>query len=111
MYSLDEINICAKNEAFVQSCKNGNKEIVMWLYSLGGINIHAENNEAFKQSCKNNKIHIAKWLSSIYPNYCVKTSNNKIINWYIRNSFDDAFDNILKLNYKKCIKILKIKFL
>lgn len=37
----------------------------MWLYSLGGVDIHARNDFAFRSSCVNNKLNISKWLYSL----------------------------------------------
>ena len=68
------------------SCLNGHIEIAKWLYSFGGVNIHANNDDAFRWSCDNGNIEIAKWLYSlggvnIHANndYVFKYSNRKCI--------------------------------
>ena len=52
-------------DAFRYSCDYGNIEIAKWLYSLGNVNIHANNDYAFRYSCDNGHIEIAKWLYSL----------------------------------------------
>ncbi len=39
-HHIDQIH--GNNRVFRESCQNGQKEIIEWLYSLGNINIHAK---------------------------------------------------------------------
>ena len=68
MYIINEIyykNMYQLMSTFVDACKNGDIEKAKKMYSLGNINIHADNEDAFKCSCTNGHIEVAKWLYSL----------------------------------------------
>ena len=48
-YSKDLI--IKANNGFQWNCENGHLTVAKWLYSLGGVNIHANNESAFQWSC------------------------------------------------------------
>ena len=50
---------------FENICENGNLEIAQWLYSLGTIDIHANNDFPFRFACKYGHTEIVKWLHSL----------------------------------------------
>ena len=45
--------------------KNDHITVAKWLYSLGEVNIHADNEYAFRWSCKMDRLTVAKWLYSL----------------------------------------------
>ncbi len=55
-------NYMKNNTDFIQACKYGNLEIVIFLYSLGGVDIHANDDEAFKVVCTNGHLEILQRL-------------------------------------------------
>ena len=52
-------------KGFIWNCENGHINVAQWLYSLGDINIHANNEHAFRGSCMNGHINVAQWLWSL----------------------------------------------
>jgi hypothetical protein len=54
-----------KNEAFHYACESNHETITKWLYSLGGVDIHAANDYAFRSTCFFGHESIAKWLYSL----------------------------------------------
>lgn len=70
IYSLDTFDDLTKNKIFIACCKNGKLtnnyiDIILWLYSTGGIDIHVRNEELFRISCCKNDILLAKTLYSL----------------------------------------------
>jgi diacylglycerol kinase len=66
---LDELTKIFKKDDYIDSYflnarQTGHLEIAKWLYSLGGVDIHAENEDAFRNACLNGYLEIAKWLYS-----------------------------------------------
>ena len=53
------------NKGFQWNCGKGNLIVAQWLYSLGGVDIHADNEYAFRWSCRNGHLIVAKWLYSL----------------------------------------------
>ena len=49
------------NKGFNYNCKNGHLTVAKWLYSLGGVNIHADDEYAFRQSNEN----VLNWLNTL----------------------------------------------
>ena len=62
-YSKDLLDK-AKN-GFIWNCKRGHLTVTKWLYSIGDVNIHADNESAFRWSCEKGHLTVAKWLYSI----------------------------------------------
>ena len=46
-------------KGFIWNCEKGHINIARWLFSLGGVNIHADNEYAFRKSDSD----ILKWLN------------------------------------------------
>ncbi len=59
------LNTKWNNDYFQCVCQNGHLEVAKWLYSLGGVNIHASNDYAFIYSCGNGHLEVVKWLKTI----------------------------------------------
>ena len=53
------------SKGFITCCENGHLETAKWLFSLGNINIHAQDEFAFMWSCKNGHLETAKWSSRL----------------------------------------------
>jgi len=60
-----------KNIAFRWSCKHGYLNIAKWLYSLGGVDLHADDDHVFKCCSR------VQWLYSLEKN--IQAQNGKII--------------------------------
>jgi hypothetical protein len=54
-----------KTEAFCSACKSNHEAIAKWLYSLGGVDIHAYGEFAFRNTCLSGYESIAKWIYSL----------------------------------------------
>jgi len=68
--NLDELIAVYKrdehiNSYFSESCKNGHLEMAQWLYSFGGVDIHANNEKAFRFACYRGHLEVAQWLYSL----------------------------------------------
>ncbi len=50
---------------FIQTCGYGRLNFTIFLYSLGGINIHVNNDEPFVKSCENGHLEIAQRLYKV----------------------------------------------
>ena len=61
--------IHSNDKAFSGSCSYGHLETAKWLYSLGGIDIHADNDFAILKSHEYNQLEVIKWLCSICDKY------------------------------------------
>ena len=62
-YSKDLLAKAKKG--FTWNCKNGHLTVAKWLYSRGGVNIHANEENAFRLSCEYGHLTVAKWLYSL----------------------------------------------
>ena len=72
-------------KGFIWNCEKGHLDVVKWLFSLGGVNIHANGEYAFRLSCENGHMDVAKWLFSLGANipkniYCDNDDINAWIN-------------------------------
>jgi hypothetical protein len=54
-----------KDAIFIELCYNGHLSTAQWLYSLGDVNIHAEEEGAFRLACSNDGLLVAQWLYSL----------------------------------------------
>ena len=50
------------------NCENGHMDVAKRIFSLGGVNIHADDEYAFYWSRINGHMEIAKWLVSLGAN-------------------------------------------
>ncbi len=67
LYSVNDktnTELCLQN-AFMCCCHNGRIDVAKWLYSLGVIDIHADEDTSFDGSCYNGHLEIAQWLYSM----------------------------------------------
>lgn len=65
-----KIDIYQKNDfVFQGACQNGclneTLDVVIWLYSLGGINVEKLSEELFTNALNKNKYHLVKWLYNL----------------------------------------------
>jgi hypothetical protein len=51
-------------EAFLIACSSNSLDMVLWIQSLGGVDIMAVALDAFVTACKHNALEVAKWLFS-----------------------------------------------
>ena len=61
--------------------KNGTLEAVHQLYSLGNVDIHANDDLAFRSSCGGSEFYGAKWLCELCNGYTILVENDKIIEY------------------------------
>ena len=54
-----------KQDAFQLACRKGNLELAEWFYSLGDIDIHADNELALCMARRNGHLNVVRWLESI----------------------------------------------
>ena len=66
---------------FASCCENGTLEAVHQLYSLGNVDIHANDDLAFRSSCGGSEYHDAKWLCELCNGYTILVENDKIIEY------------------------------
>ena len=78
LYSVYNITKNTKEYAFMNSCEDNRITTAKWLYSLGGINIRANNDRAFKASCSFRYKDIAEWLCTLYTGYHITITDYKI---------------------------------
>ena len=69
------------NCVFASFCENGTWEAVHQLYSLGNVDIHANDDLAFRSSCGGSEYHGAKWLCELCNGYTILVENDKIIEY------------------------------
>ena len=70
----DRINIHATNErAFRLSCRNGHLTVAQWLYSLGGINNHA--NRIYLLGISGKKIYLSRFYDKQILTWLQKLKN------------------------------------
>jgi hypothetical protein len=55
------ISHCQNHLPFIYAC-GSNFDLAQWIYSLGDVNIHAQNDYAFRNACCEGHIEIAHWL-------------------------------------------------
>jgi hypothetical protein len=48
-----------------EQCKQGNLNVVQWIYSLGDMNIHVKNESPFRIACFNGHLKMAQWIYSL----------------------------------------------
>jgi hypothetical protein len=65
LYSLGGISSVDFGFIFQVICYRGYIEMAKWLHSLGRIDIHADDDSAFLWSCAGGCVEIAKWLHSL----------------------------------------------
>ena len=63
-WSLPREN-CNIQMTFRLACSKGHLQTAQWLYSLGNVDIHAENEYAFRFACSNGHLEVAQWLYSL----------------------------------------------
>ena len=74
-------------KGFGWNCKYGHINVAQLLYSLGGVNIRADDDSAFRWSCLNGHINVAQWLYSLGVDihadndYAFKHSPKHILDW------------------------------
>ena len=66
---------------FASCCENGTLEAVHELYSLGNVDIHANDDLAFRSSCGGSEYHGAKWSCELCNGYTILVENDKIIEY------------------------------
>ena len=66
---------------FASCYENGTLEAVYQLYSLGNVDIHANDDLAFRSSCGGSEYHGAKWLCELCNGYTILVENDKTINY------------------------------
>jgi hypothetical protein len=59
--------------------------------------MHANDEEVFIWSCLSGKIEVAKWLCSLCDEYYIKIENNEIVNYGIKNMYDNFLDKKRRL--------------
>src|SRR5258708_5575801 len=88
-------------KGFSWNCKNGHLNVAQWLYSLGGVNIHADNEYAFGCSCENGHINVAQWLywlgtNSSHPT-CPLGTRHSLGNINIHDNYEAVFRQLEKI--------------
>jgi hypothetical protein len=53
------------SQTIVRACGDGHLPVARSLYSLGGVDIHAENDLAFRRACLWGRLSMAQWLHSL----------------------------------------------
>jgi len=115
-----------KEYHFIEYCKAGYFETLLFLYSMYDINIHFLNDLAFIESCKFNHIEIAKWLYllGLNPNadndqaFKVSCCNGhlNIVRWLLSlkviktTTYDEAFIRCCSFGRTKIAKLLWSSF-
>jgi hypothetical protein len=91
-YDLDiHFDIHFDNDCLFRfACYRNDFKMAEWLYSLGGVNIHAVDEYAFKYTVFNHDLRMAKWIYDLGIN----DSNAGKINININN--DSIFQNLCK---------------
>lgn len=60
------VDICADNDgALTSACKRGHFDVVIWLHSLGQINIHLHSANIFRHAFAYKRFDIVKWIHSL----------------------------------------------
>src|SRR5438309_1422509 len=52
-------------KGFIWNCANDHIDVARWLFSLGSVDIYADDECAFRESCKNGHLNVAQWLYSL----------------------------------------------
>ncbi len=109
LYSSLDVSV-DKSEAFLAAAYGDQFEIMKWLYSQGGVDIHYRNDLVFREICYKDSLTVAKWIYSLdsisfdrigeifIENLC-RLNRINILKWLyslreIRNNTD--IDSILK---------------
>jgi ankyrin repeat protein len=87
----NNININETEESILTDvCHIGNVDIIDFLLTRqnNNIDINKNNSMLFRKACFSNNVNVAKTLCKYDENYVVEITNNVIIHWHVKETFE-----------------------
>lgn len=78
-------------EAFQQACEQGDLLRMQWLWSQGGVNVHAAHEQAFRMACYHGYEDVARWLHSLSGVHV-----HELDEWAFRYACSNGHENVAR---------------